>query len=158
MGNNVHKRAARRLHRICVLSACSLFSQGFLADAEDGYAAYHFKVHAVTQVVAHIGHAVEMYQVVLAIVDDRHDLFAQCRGQAAVKLVHLVLCQVVNGLLRFSQIGTAGGELGIGGGVEVAQYPVAGSGIGGHFMVQLGYIFGASQIEDRTEIPSMASV
>lgn len=95
------KRAARRLHRICVLSACSLFSQGFLADAEDGYAAYHFKVHAVTQVVAHIGHAVEMYQVVLAIVDDRHDLFAQCRGQAAVKLVHLVLCQVVNGLLRF---------------------------------------------------------
>lgn len=118
----------------------------------------HFKVHAVTQVVAHIGHAVEMYQVVLAIVDDRHDLFAQCRGQAAVKLVHLVLCQVVNGLLRFSQIGTAGGELGIGGGVEVAQYPVAGSGIGGHFMVQLGYIFGASQIEDRTEIPSMASV
>ena len=25
-------------------------------------------------------------------------------------------------------------------------------------MVQLGYIFGASQIEDRTEIPSMASV
>ena len=73
-------------------------------------------------------------------------------------MVHFVFCQVINGLLRLSQISTTGGELGIGGGVEVAQYPVAGSGIGGHFMVQLGYIFGASQIEDRTEISSMASV
>jgi hypothetical protein len=115
-------------------------------------------VHAVAQVVAYIGHAVEMYQVVLAIVDDRHDLFAQCRGQAAVKLVHLVLCQVTDNLLRFSQIGTTGGEFGIGGGVEIAQYPVAGGSVGAHFMVQLGYIFGASQIEDRTEISSMASV
>lgn len=134
------------------------FPQGFLADAEDGYAAYHFKVHAVTQVVAHIGHAVEMYQVVLAIVDDRHDLFAQCRGQAAVKLVHLVLCQVVNGLLRLSQISTTGRELGIGGCVEVSQYPISGSGVGGHFMIKFGYIFGASQIKDGTEITSAASV
>ena len=31
------------------------FSQRFLADAENGDTAYHFKVHTVAQVVAHIG-------------------------------------------------------------------------------------------------------
>lgn len=76
MGNNVHKRVMRRLHRIYVLSACFLFSQRFLADAENGDTAYHFKVHTVAQVVAHIGHTVEMYQVVFAIINDRHDTFA----------------------------------------------------------------------------------
>ena len=122
IGNNVHKKSSEKITsnmRFNILF--SIFPQGLLADAEDGHAAYHFKVHAVAQVVAYIGHAVEMYQVVLAIVDDRHDLFAQCRGQAAVKLVHLVLCQVTDNLLRFSQIGTTGGEFGIGGGVEVAS-------------------------------------
>ena len=52
------------------------FSQRFLADAENGDTAYHFKVHTVAQVVAHIGHTVEMYQVVFAIINDRHDTFA----------------------------------------------------------------------------------
>ena len=72
------------------ISLFSIFPKGFLADAEDGDAAYHFKVHTVAQVVAHIGHTVEMYQVVLAIINDRHDPFAQCRGQATIKLVHFV--------------------------------------------------------------------
>ena len=85
MGNNVHKKEQREDYiEYAFYQPVLYFSQGFLADAEDGVRCLSFKVHAVTQVVAHIGHAVEMYQVVLAIVDDRHDLFAQCRGQAAV--------------------------------------------------------------------------
>lgn len=74
------------------------------------------------------------------------------------KVGSLCFCQVINGLLRLSQISTTGRELGIGGCVEVSQYPVSGSGVGGHFMIKFGYIFGASQIKDGTKITSAASV
>ena len=77
MGNNVHKKSNEKAtSNIRFISLFSIFSQRFLADAENGDTAYHFKVHTVAQVVAHIGYAVEMYQVVFAIINDRHDTFA----------------------------------------------------------------------------------
>lgn len=77
MGNNVHKKSNEKAtSNIRFISLFSIFSQRFLADAENGDTAYHFKVHTVAQVVAHIGHTVEMYQVVFAIINDRHDTFA----------------------------------------------------------------------------------
>ena len=41
MGNNVHKKSSEKITRIYVLSFGSLFKS---LDAEDGHAAYHFKI------------------------------------------------------------------------------------------------------------------
>ena len=74
MGNNVHKRVMRRLHRIYVLSACFLFFPKVPCGCmRMGTLPIISNVHTVAQVVAHIGHTEEMYQMVLAVINQRND-------------------------------------------------------------------------------------
>ena len=67
MGNNVHKKSSEKI--TSNMRFISLFSYifpwaGSLVMLRTGTLPI-ISAHAVTQVVAHIGHAVEMYQVVL---------------------------------------------------------------------------------------------
>lgn len=78
--------------------------QGFFADAEHGYAAEHLEMHAAVQVVVHVGHAEEMYQVVFAIVDDGDDFMAVHGGKAAIDLFRRVHLEVSEHLCRLPQV------------------------------------------------------
>ena len=77
MGNNVHKKSNEKAtSNIRFISLFSIFPRGSLRMLRMGTRRLSFKIHTVAQVVAHIGYAVEMYQVVFAIINDRHDTFA----------------------------------------------------------------------------------
>ena len=74
MGNNVHKKSDEKAtSNIRFISLFSIFPKGSLRMLRMGTLPIIFKVHTVAQVVAHIGHTEEMYQMVLAVINQRND-------------------------------------------------------------------------------------
>lgn len=58
-------------------------AKGILADAEYWHIAYHLDLHDTMDVIADVGDAVEMYEVAIAIIDERDNLFAAGTGEIA---------------------------------------------------------------------------
>ena len=62
------------------------------------------KVHAPFQVVAYVGHAVKMNQVVFAVADDGQNLFAMRGSKTAVQLFGLTFLKIRDYFLGSAQI------------------------------------------------------
>ena len=86
-------------------------AERLFVQPQDRHTAYQTEAHAVVKVVAHIGHTVEMYQIVFAIIDDRQNAIAHRGWKTAIKLLHTMLFQVVDGFFGLAQIRTGDREI-----------------------------------------------
>ena len=116
---------------------------------QDRHTAYQTEAHAVVKVVAHIGYTVEMYQIVFAIIDDRQNAIAHRGWKTAIKLLHMMLFQVVDGFFGLAQIRTGGREIFVGYGIEITDYTISAGEVVGHLMIKFRHIFCTSHIDCR---------
>lgn len=121
-------------------------AERLLVEAQAGHAAHHREVHLVADVVAHVGHAVEPDQMVLAVFDYGQDHLGLLRGQTAVEAADLVgmLLQIILHLLGPAEIGAVRGKAFVGLEIEVAADPEAQGGVVGELVVERGVVLGAS--------------
>ena len=121
-------------------------AERLLVEAQAGHAAHHREVHLVADVVAHVGHAVEPHQMVLAVFNYGQDHLGLLRGQTAVEAADLVgmLLQIILHLLGSAEIGAVGGKAFVGLEIEVAADPEAQGGVVGELVVERGVVLGAS--------------
>ena len=126
--------------------AVALPAQGFLVQAQAGNAAHHGEVHLVVDVVAHVGHAVEAHQMVLAVLDYGEYSLRLLRGEAAVEAadVGAVFLQIRDHPVRRSEVAAALGELRVRLEVEVSAHPVAYRRVSGQLVVERGVVHRAA--------------
>lgn len=135
------------------------FAQRVTAQTEVGDIAQHVQVHPVLQVVMQVGHTVEVYQVVLAVVDDGDDVVPVDRRKSAEQVMHLwVLLQVSRNLVGSTQVRTFLGETVARGKIEVAVYPVAGKGVVHHLVIQFQVAGRSADQHDVAQVAAFAPV
>ena len=135
------------------------FAQRVTAQTEVGDIAQHVQVHPVLQVVMQVGHTVEVYQVVFAIVDDGDNVVPVDRRKSAEQVLYLRMVLQVGGyLLGFAQVRTFFRKTGIGLEIEVAVYPVTRKGVVHHFVVQFEVAGCSADQYDVAQVASLAAV
>ena len=135
------------------------FAQRVTAQTEVGDIAQHVQVHPVLQVVMQVGHTVEVYQVVFAIVDDGDNVVPVDRRKSAEQVLYLRMVLQIGGyLLGFAQVRTFFRKTGIGLEIEVAVYPVTRKGVVHHLVVQFEVAGRSADQYDVAQVASLAAV
>lgn len=95
---------------------------GSCLQAQIRHSAHHIKIHLILQIIMHIGYTVKMYQIILAIINHRHNDILMLRRQAAEKTAYIsMFLQKPDDFLRACpNIVHSSGKAGIG---LITKYP-----------------------------------
>ena len=139
------------------LVACP--AQRVRPQAQERHVADHVEVHPVVQVVVDVRHAVEMHQVVLAVIDNRPDDGVFPRRQTAEQKVRVTLfLQPFGYFLRRAQVRAFLREIRVRLEVEIPFHPESGPVLACQFVIQLPVVFRAAHQHHVAHIASFGAV
>ena len=132
--------------------------QRFAPDGEHGGVAHELHVHAALEVVADTGNAVEMDEMVLAVVDDGEYLRAVGGGKTAVDHLDAVLADPGKGVVDVAQIGDIVRIDQRRGRGEVAHHAETVGRVDGDFAVELVHVLVRTDEDDGAGVSAVAAI